>query len=242
MIDRLLETLSWDGATIKKYRQGGAGQENVLTAEVLSALDFLPREAFLGEVLRCAHGDQSTLALVAAEAEAAEITVLGEDIHLKPSGARHGERMTLQPDAVIEMPGTFVLVEAKRIRKPALFGDDQLAKSLAVAVARAENRRALVLVVMGAPPPIRIRSGGPAVSIEESVRAHLPAISSGSDFDLDDARMIRETDSTMAWVTWSEVRDICVRSLASYDDALPTIRGAVTRLVESIVCAVDRHG
>ena len=50
-IDRLLDELSWEG-NARKYRGGGRGLENVLTAEVFQALDFLPRDAFLGAVLR----------------------------------------------------------------------------------------------------------------------------------------------------------------------------------------------
>ncbi|MBD2648195.1 hypothetical protein H6G92_18560, partial [Nostoc foliaceum FACHB-393] len=44
VIGRLLQELSWVGSTIKEYRDGGRGFENVLTAEVFLALDFLPRQ------------------------------------------------------------------------------------------------------------------------------------------------------------------------------------------------------
>lgn len=56
VIGRLLEELSWVGSTIKAYRHGGRGYENVLTAEALQALDFLPRGQFLGEVLQQCTG------------------------------------------------------------------------------------------------------------------------------------------------------------------------------------------
>jgi hypothetical protein len=56
VLGRLLEELSWEGSSIRRYRHGGRGYDNVLTAEVLLALDFLPRQAFLGAVLRVAHG------------------------------------------------------------------------------------------------------------------------------------------------------------------------------------------
>lgn len=55
VLGRLLEELSWDGNTIKAYRYGGRGFENVLTAEVFQALYFLPRQAFLGAL----HGSAS---------------------------------------------------------------------------------------------------------------------------------------------------------------------------------------
>ena len=60
------------------------------------------------------------------------------------------------------------LVEAKRIRAPAEFGLDQLAKSLAVAVAQAGTRRPLLLVVMGSGPAIRLRGGGGANSASKT--------------------------------------------------------------------------
>ncbi|HEV8555564.1 MAG TPA: hypothetical protein VGR06_04100 [Actinophytocola sp.] len=56
MVGRLLEELSWEGPRVRQYRFGGRGLENVLTAEVLTALDFLPRRGFLGAVLAAAHG------------------------------------------------------------------------------------------------------------------------------------------------------------------------------------------
>jgi hypothetical protein len=240
-LDRLLETLSWDGAGIRKYRQGGAGQENVLTTEILSALDFLPR-SFLGLVLRSAHGDNATLDSVAGEAEQAEITVLGEDIFLRPSGSSHGERITLQPDALIDMPGTYVLVEAKRIRSPAEFGPDQLAKSLAVAVTQAATRRPLVLLMMGTPPPIALRGGGGRrLSIEDSIAEHLPRIATSSDFDLDAEHLLSRLAQTVAWITWDEIRDLAEQHLQEFDATPKEVRASIARLVESIVCVVERH-
>lgn len=42
-LGRLLQELSWVGSNIRAYRNGGLGFENVLTAEVLTVLDYLPR-------------------------------------------------------------------------------------------------------------------------------------------------------------------------------------------------------
>lgn len=240
-LDRLLETLSWDGTGIRRYRHGGAGQENILTTEVLTALDFLPRDAFVGQVIRSAHGDSSYLGSVAAEAEAAQITVLGEDILLRPSSAMHGQKMTLQPDAVIEMPGTFVLVEAKRIRKPADFGLDQIAKSLAVAVREAGGKRPLVLIVAGSPPPYRLRTGGPPVSIEDSLAAHLPSIAERSDYPLDSAAILADAHRTVAWTTWDEIDQIARQALATFSAVDPVVLAALGRLVDSISSVIDRH-
>jgi len=59
-INRLLAEVSWEGSKIANYKvgkahEGGRGFENVLTAEVFNALDFLPREHFLGSILASAH-------------------------------------------------------------------------------------------------------------------------------------------------------------------------------------------
>jgi hypothetical protein len=40
VLGRLLEEISWEGASVRRYRDGGRGHENVLTAEVLTALDL----------------------------------------------------------------------------------------------------------------------------------------------------------------------------------------------------------
>lgn len=56
VIGRLLEEISWEGSRVKQYREGGRGLENVLTAEVLLPLTYLPRGPFLAPVLRSAHG------------------------------------------------------------------------------------------------------------------------------------------------------------------------------------------
>jgi hypothetical protein len=47
VLGRLLMELSWVGCNIRDVRDGGLGLENVLTAEALTPLDFLPRTDFL---------------------------------------------------------------------------------------------------------------------------------------------------------------------------------------------------
>ena len=67
VIGRLLEEISWEGSRVKQYREGGRGMENVLTAEVLLPLTYLPRAPFLAPVLRSAHGASAAVELAAAE-------------------------------------------------------------------------------------------------------------------------------------------------------------------------------
>jgi len=89
VLGRLLEELSWEAHDRIKtaYCAGGRGLENVLAAEVLMPLDFLPRNHFLGEVLLA--------------------TRLTPDKHA----------FEVQPDAQLISDRCHVLVEAKRIRQ-----------------------------------------------------------------------------------------------------------------------------
>ncbi|MGH3623460.1 MAG: hypothetical protein ACRDQ5_16960 [Sciscionella sp.] len=76
VIGRLLGEVSWDGASVRRYRQGGRGLENVLTAEVLMALDCLPRERFLGAVIEAAHGADLARRRLVEDVEDTEIVLL----------------------------------------------------------------------------------------------------------------------------------------------------------------------
>ena len=68
-LGRLLEELSWLGTTIRNYRNGGRGYENVLTAEALQGLDFLPRSTLLGSVLSASQARTKLVALPPSVAE-----------------------------------------------------------------------------------------------------------------------------------------------------------------------------
>jgi hypothetical protein len=83
----LLEEISWEGPSVRGYRGGGRGRENVLTAEVLTALDFLPRTSFLGAILNNAHGADTARAALAHEIEHAELEFLPNEIALNPCRA-----------------------------------------------------------------------------------------------------------------------------------------------------------
>ena len=142
VIGRLLEEVSWDGERVRAYRDGGRGRENVLTAEVLSPLSYLPRDRFLGEVLRSAHGAKDACVGAALELETAQVTLLPDEFVLP------GSATTVQPDATIAMPGHFVLMEAKRIRR-ASFQPEQLAREYVALLNEAADRVHLLLIVLG---------------------------------------------------------------------------------------------
>lgn len=99
LIGRLLDEISWEG-NAKKYRGGGRGKENVLTAEVFYPLSFLPRSWFLGQVIAGAHGAQTARQRVVDEIEHAELSLLPGDLPLTNSAIR------VQPDALLTSPST----------------------------------------------------------------------------------------------------------------------------------------
>jgi len=118
VLGRLLEELSWEGhGRIKTaYRTGGRGQENVLAAEVLMPLDFLPRSQFLGKVLLAAHGADRARAVVAEDAEQLRLTFLDQVlVPLRLTPDKHA--FAVQSDAQLISDRCHVLVEAKRIRQ-----------------------------------------------------------------------------------------------------------------------------
>jgi hypothetical protein len=78
LVGKLLEEVSWEHAT--SYRQGGWGRENVLSAEVMMALDFLPRGRFLGSVIRAAKGAEGGRLVLIHEIEEAELRFLPGDM------------------------------------------------------------------------------------------------------------------------------------------------------------------
>ncbi len=115
-IGRLLQEVSWEGgANLRRYRDGGCGRENVLTAEVLQALDFLPRDAFLGGILRAAHGADAARGIAVAEIESAAVSILDE-VQLNPSATDRGKQLVVQPDALIRSANAYALVELKGLR------------------------------------------------------------------------------------------------------------------------------
>lgn len=229
-IGRLLEEISWETAV--RYRRGGRRLENVLTAEVLLPLSYLPRDAFLGEVLRNAHGAAAARTVAAGEVEAAEIILLpGEQSPLP--GVR------VQPDAELAGRSSYVLVEAKRQGRAA-FQPVQLAKEFLAAKATAGERKPLLFLILGAPPPVIVRGRGPFMP-EEAVAHFLPELR-GSD-SAGTESVVQDALDTIAWTTWTEIADVTLRQLEAFrlESHEPAVLRTIERLAQSVVQAVEWH-
>jgi hypothetical protein len=234
VIGRLLEEISWEGADVRAYRDGGRGRENVLTAEVLWPLSCLPRDAFLGEVIRQAHGADHVRAIAAHEIEAGHITLLPDQIELGPT------KVVVQPDATIVSPGKWILVEAKRLRTSS-FQPEQLAREYVALIRESPDKTPLLLLLLGSPPPVTVKGAG-RLSIEEAISSKLQSVLDRTpevtaSFD----ELLTRLPEVVAWTTWGNVRDVVSRQLPRYADASDGLTGTVMRLVDSVVTAIDWH-
>lgn len=233
VIGRLLEELSWEGESVRAYRDGGRGRENVLTAEALWPLSCLPRNAFLAEVLRHAHGAAVRLH-VADEAEEAEVTLLPDQIELGP------ERIVVQPDATLVTPGTYVLVEAKRIRRSS-FQVNQLPREMVALMSRTGDRLPLLLLVLGAPPPVAVAGRG-RLPLQEALTAGLADVLANTpevDTTVDD--LIHQLPEIVAWITWAEIAEVTRRQGELFRAAPHGLAGTVRRLTAAVTEAIEWH-
>ena len=235
ILGRLLEELSWTGKQIVSYRGGGRGFENVLSTEVLQALYFLPRLAFLGAVIRAFHeGSPATRAAFASEAEQAEFLVLpGGGMYLH---ADNIPKVEVQPDAVITTPNVYCLVEAKRIRSSS-FQPRQLAREFLMAHQLAGNRRPMLALLLSGPPPVRVQSRG-RLSIHDAIITALPEVfCTGTDFSAWESRI----DETVCWLTWTELAEQIRVAQAALVFTDSTIEAAINRIIGSLLKSIEWH-
>ena len=233
IVGRLLEEISWEG-NARKYRDGGRGKENVLTAEVFYPLDFLPRAAFLGEVLARAHGADAARRRVIAEIEEATLSFLPGDFPLANSTIR------VQPDVLLTTASTYTFVEAKRIR-PSSFQSDQLARELIATVQQAGERVPLLLVILGSPPPVRVLKLPGRVSLEDAITHRLIEVDAWLESTLRPEDLISRIPETLAWTTWADIRDVLAANRLRFSSAPEGLGSSVSRLCDAAMTAIDWH-
>ncbi|MBP2414336.1 hypothetical protein JOF48_003135 [Arthrobacter stackebrandtii] len=231
-----MEEISWERATA--YRQGGRGRENVLSAEVLMALDYLPRQHFLGAVLSAAHGADASRQLFVSEVERAEMDFLPGDMALS-SEDWGGRPAFTQPDALVTCPSSFLLVEAKRIRSSS-FQPKQLAQELLAAMMHAGGRKPLILL-LGVTPRVLVRGGG-RMTIHEAVSSQLGTVLAESgNTRWGSAELIGMLDEVFCWISWDEVKDVVRRQTDSFTSSDPAATASVRRLAASINHSIAWH-
>jgi hypothetical protein len=233
IIGRLLDEISWEG-NAKKYRGGGRGKENVLTAEVFYPLSLLPRSWFLGQVIAGAHGAQTARQRVVDEIEEAEVSLLPGDLPLSNSAIR------VQPDALLTSPSTYTLIEAKRIR-PSRFQADQLAREFVATMQQAGDRVPLLLVILGSPPPVAVDTFPQRVLLEDAIAQRLERLASSWEAPPKPDDLANRISDTLAWTTWDEVRHAVAANRHRAADAPETLAATITRLCDAATTAIDWH-
>ncbi|GAB2966453.1 hypothetical protein [Saccharothrix stipae] len=239
VLGRLLDEISWEGANVRGYRDGGRGRENVLTAEVLTALDFLPRRAFLGAVLDNAHGADRARHALSRESEDAEIVFLPDEVVLNPDGRSRGDRLIVQPDAVITTPAAHALVEAKKIGRSS-FQPQQLAREYLAVTRQAGDRTPLLLLILGTPPPVLVTGHG-RMPVHDAIAHHLPTVHALAHHPGPLDELIGRIPDVCAWTTWHDLTHTVTDQHARTTDADPSTAATIARLVTSITHAVARH-
>jgi hypothetical protein len=233
IVGRLLGELSWEGRKITDYRRGGRGYENVLMAEVLQALDFLPRAAFLGSAIRALHDSATPKDVLAAEIEDADVLVLPGDMYLT---AKDSRKISVQPDAVITSPSVYCILEAKRIRT-SCFQPQQLAREFVLAHQLAESRQPFLLLLLGSPPPVPIQGRG-RMTVRNAILSGLPSILDEPEVE----SLARHVEDTIAWITWAELAALIRDILAPFTSNDLSIDRSIRRIAQALLGAIEWHG
>lgn len=240
VIGRLLDELSWVGKSIRGYRSGGVGYENVLVAETLLALDFLPRKQFLGSVLATATGAEEARLRVVADVEDADLTVLPPEIKLRPNGSSFQEQLVVQPDASLTGPSTFTLIEAKRLRQGS-FQEEQLAREFVAVTRDAGSRVPLLLLIIPSPPPVPVKKLG-RMDPEEAIEIALARVLDRTeDHPLGLPTLMKMIPQAVAWVTWDDLSATVDRARRAFATDDESVRGTISRLCELLADSVSRH-
>jgi len=240
VLGRLLEELSWRGETIRRYRNGGRGYENVLTAEALQGLDFLPRTTFLGAVLAAAHGAPAALRRLVSEVEEAKVTLLPGNQYLIPSGTRHQTRLPVQPDGLIETPNCFVVVEAKGLGRSS-FQPEQLSREYVLTLRDAGARAPIFLLVLPTEPPVKIKDHGKLVP-EDAIELYLePVLARAEQHSISPAQARKLIPEVVCWTTWSDIARIVEQQRTTTMPTDKTVSACIDRLAFSVTRAIAWH-
>jgi hypothetical protein len=238
----MLMHISWESKDNRCYRDGGQGMVNVLTAEFVQALDSLPREYFFAELLkRCHGGADDTRAQLVHECEEAQLTFIPGSTYLMPSLDNHSASIGVSPDVLIESPTVYAIVEAKRARKPVSFQTEQLAREFVTVYRDAAEKRPLLLLILPYEPPVPVESQG-RKGVREAIEDNLPAVLAKFEGPVTDPHVLcGAIEQTVAWITWSEIRNMFVEQVSRVSCESASVRNAVGRLASAAAVAIDWH-
>jgi hypothetical protein len=204
------------------------------SAEVLLCLDFLPRDTFMGAVLRQAHGADLVTRGAANDAESATVSFLPGTTKIRPAGPG------VQPDAWIATDSHLILVEAKAIRS-GQFQLNQLAREYVVLVQESGPKVPLLLLILGNAPPVKVEKVPGLIAPRESIRQQLPeAAKHAIELGATVTELSSQIDDRLAWITWSEIAEVVGDAVTAYSGSSSTDK-TVQRLAATLIRAVDWH-
>jgi hypothetical protein len=235
VISRLLQEVSWEGRNVNRYRDGGRGMENALTAEVFLGLSNLPRDLFLGEILRCAHGAKQTRLAAADEVEHADLDVLPGSLLLPALD------IDVQPDVWMTGSSVQLLVEAKGFKKGAAFNVEQLPRELLCLQEHSGGRDPLLLLILTTPPPIRLAGSG-RHEVEAGVAVGLEPLCARAGMTTEDYEaLLASIPFCVAWITWSEIYTIVMRQKSALSGLPSSIATSLHRTADGVAEAITWH-
>lgn len=241
IIGRILSEVSWAGSKVKTYRKGGAGFENVLSAEVFQILDFLPRKQFLHKILENIKMISGyNFSISEDEAEEMNLDILPGNFYLKKNFKAHRDGMSVQPDGFIESNKTLIMLEAKRI-KSSSFQQKQLAKEFYLLTREAKKKRPFLLLITSSDPPFLVKGIGKK-SPEKDILDEMESVflkannHSLSLLDIKDLVM-----NSVGWITWFDILEICQNQLENIGIKDSSYKNSIKRMVYELQKVIERH-
>jgi hypothetical protein len=133
-----------------------------------------------------------------------------------------------------------VLVEAKRIRRSS-FQPEQLAREYLALTRDAGSRIPLLLLLLGAEPPVSIAGAG-RMEIEETIVKHLPSVyDRTADHPWSLATLLDRLPTAYAWITWQELSGIVTEQAGHLRPDNASVAATIDRLAASVARSIRRH-
>jgi hypothetical protein len=241
IIGSLLGDISWAGKTVKKYRKGGKGFENVLSVEVLQLLYFLPRREFLGEILNSLHTiNKTAVDRLIQEIEQVEMNLFPGNYYLKAKPTSHQRGISVQPDGILQTPSIYGLLELKRIKRGS-FQRLQLAKEYYLVTRDAKDKIPLLILIIPHEPPVKVQSNR-RVDIVDFIYKTLPEVYETADsHHLSLSQLQANIANHVAWITWPEIRTIVQRLKTQYESNASSLSNSINRICDALIKAIDFH-
>lgn len=244
IIGSLVREISGEGRRVLRYHEnGGLGDENVPTAEVLQGLYFLPRSHFFGAVISELEGDVLSVKgklLTEIEDEDTSVSMLSERFYLRPSEKSHARQGEVRPDGLLKSKSVFCLIEGKKMG-PSSFGPEQLAREFVIVTREAKSRLPLLLLILGEKPPVSVKGAG-RQAVRDAILDKLEGVRGKTEDHPYSYSELRDmVDASVAWITWKRVSEVVDRQMQTFAVESKSVHASIQRLADAVTDAIDHH-